>query len=161
MEFVGQWLGLTSVIQVFGIYWLSDRLFPHFLHATHFPLAGLFSLSFPCRLTSNLWLELGSQVDPFLLLLLQHGEDLYTMRAEPAGVIANSFCETPKLSVSLICKFHSAAETPSTYRPVLTCNVVFCRVSICLTCILSFAYYEAKPDERVLIRTPNQANFSC
>ena len=37
------------------------------------------------------WLELGSQVDSttdhFYQLLIQHGEDLNTMRAEQAGVI--------------------------------------------------------------------------
>ena len=38
--------------------------------------------------------RLPSGLDYFLLLLMQHGEDLNTMRAEPAGVMKKLFTYT-------------------------------------------------------------------
>ena len=55
-------------------------------------LSSCWSFNFISAQTAFQWLEIGSQVgltiDPFQLLLIQHWEDLKTMRGGPAWVIA-------------------------------------------------------------------------
>ena len=82
------------------------QIFWHLLLTTRFPAAGSFNLSCPRRLAS--WLKLGCQVSSttdhlYSSCIIQHTEDLSTMRAEPARVknILQDQCDFAKLELGM------------------------------------------------------------
>ena len=74
-----------NMIDSFGVFLIFSML-PSFLQLGFQPIipaeTGLQSL--------ELCSQVGTSTDHFKLLIIQHGEDLNTLRAEPAGVIAKN-----------------------------------------------------------------------
>ena len=77
-----------------GSYRSNKFLIAFFPPPPFYSLSSSWSFSFISMQTGFQWLELDSQVgsttDHYQLLCIQHGEDLNTIRAEPARVFVNS-----------------------------------------------------------------------